>query len=129
MRYLIGRSAIATALANPSLAATRLAVARRQAVALGGESVPWASAIGALLSACTAAAAGELIPALRGYADAEERLIRCALRLHGQVARLVRGGLQAGDQGAELRASAMDWMRDQAIVHPVRFSQVFAPRR
>jgi hypothetical protein len=47
--------------------------------------------------------------------------------LHGACARLRRGQLLGGEEGAELERAAIAWMNNQGIRAPERMASMIAP--
>ncbi|HVK78415.1 MAG TPA: protein kinase [Kofleriaceae bacterium] len=124
-----GRAALAAALAGPAgKRAERLAVVRRAIALLAKERMVPARGYRAQLAAGVAQAEGRVDDGVRAYRQAAEIYRDGDMRLHACVARLAVGELVGGDEGARLRDDAVEWLRDQAVADPLRFSRTIAPR-
>jgi hypothetical protein len=124
--YLRGRCALATCAALPATDPRRAALfaeAERERNTLLAESVPWATAIAALLDAATAN--------LHGKADAASLLARAAdqldkadMRLLAMSARLVS---DAWATRADDPSGARAWMEAQGVQDPDRLARLYVP--
>ncbi|WP_164009292.1 serine/threonine-protein kinase PknK [Pyxidicoccus trucidator] len=101
--------------------------ARRQARAIGHETLAMAEPLSALVLAGVARLEGEedtartlLVQALAGFSAAD-------MALHREVARYALGALQGGPQGRLSQQRAEAWLREQGVVDPRALAATLAP--
>jgi len=125
--WLRGRVALAAAaVGSPSEARAALAVAAACERRLRRERAPVADAWGAMLAAGVAMLRGDVPEAVVRLLSAERAARETDLLLVAATARLRRGELLGGDEGAALVASAEEIMRGEGIVRPDRIADVIA---
>jgi hypothetical protein len=105
----------------------RLVDARRCAVRLRREDIPWSQAFAALLEAGIASRDGRPAQAEAGLRTALVALEQLEMGLVAAAARRSLGLLLGGDAGALLRAEAEKWMRAEGVVDPARMAAMLAP--
>ena len=104
-----------------------IAAARKDSQRIVAERVPWTTAIGELIEAGAAAAAGELDVAVGRLERATTAFTGAEMTLMATLARWRHGALLGGDTGGELRRDAEAWLRGQGIVAPARWASMLAP--
>jgi hypothetical protein len=126
MLHLRTRAALAAAqtAADPK---PYLRTAEGDARSLQRERMPWSEALVPLVRGGVAAAQGDRAGAIRLLQEAERCLEKVDMHLLAQIARRRRGQLQGGPEGHELMAQADEWMKEQKIQNPARFTALFAP--
>jgi hypothetical protein len=119
-----GRVALAVARRDPS----QLALATRMAQKLLALGPLYARAYGHLLAGLVARQRGELDKALAHLGLADDGFVAVRMPLHAAAARLRRGELLGGDEGAALGASAVQAARDVgAVPDPALFNAIAPP--
>ncbi len=121
------RGSVAAACGGRSGDAGELARGERAARKLWREKVPYARTMATSLRAALAHSRGDDDRAVALLSATEELAPGANLPLHGTCARLLRGGLVGGDEGAALVASAEDEMRAVGVDDPQRFVRVYMP--
>ena len=128
--HLRARAALAAMRSLPAGASERKALARladKDAGAMAGEGVPYASAFATLIRAALAADRGDGAQALALCDAAASGFDAADMALYAAVARRRRGALVGGDEGAAARGAADAFMMAQKIVAPSRMADVLAP--
>ncbi|MDP2315597.1 MAG: protein kinase [Pseudomonadota bacterium] len=124
--YLRGRCALAVVAVLPASDPRRaelLGIGEGEIRALHHESVPWASALAAILEASVARVGGRAdAAALLGRAA--DRLDAVDMRLHAMSARLV-----AGEWAGQPDPAPRAWMREQGVRNPERLARMYVPGR
>ena len=121
MEYLRGICAISAA-RTASDPRSLLKSARREAVRLDRERVPWASAMAELIRAGVHASAGDPQAAARRFAQAAARLDAVDMPHYADAARRRRGEAIGGDEGRDLIATADAAMIARGLRDPVRMT-------
>jgi serine/threonine protein kinase len=101
--------------------------ARRAARRLQREAVPWVRPLGILIAAQLHAIAGKTDAAVTALAEAAERFDAAGMAMHAAIARIRRGQLVGGDEGAQLRAAGTAWMARERIAEPERWLAMLSP--
>jgi hypothetical protein len=129
--YLAARAALMVALGvrDPGDRQALLAEAIGSAKRMERDGAAWASALGRLMRAMVAAAAGDRMAAAAGLEAAEHELGECGMAMFEQVARLRRGEVEGGPAGAARAQAATDWLRENGVVDPHAIAQMLAPCR
>ena len=125
-----GRAALAAAEALPADAGARrhlLRDARRSARRIVRERMAWGEPLAALVRAGARKLAGDDAGAVAELDAAIAGFDATGMALDGELARLRRGELVGGDEGAALRARAIAWMVGQGIKRPDRIAAMLAP--
>ncbi|QSQ23442.1 protein kinase [Pyxidicoccus parkwayensis] len=101
--------------------------AKDQARRIGGEALPMAGPVAALVRAGVARLEGDveaaralLVEAVAGFGHAD-------MALHREAARYALGVLMGGPEGALYRQQAESWMREQGVVAPRALAATLAP--
>jgi tetratricopeptide (TPR) repeat protein len=121
-----GRCAVAIAAVstNPK---PLLQVARKSALRLVRQRLPWTSGLSALIRAGVASVRGDTGGAARLLSEAIGHFDSSDMGLFAASARRQLGQLRGGDEGRELMAQADSWMRTEAVVNPARMADCLAP--
>ncbi len=124
--FLRARCALASAstVADP---AARVAEAAQLARKLEAERMRWTQPLAALVRAGVAHARGERDAVIARLREAVTKAEAVDMLMHAASARLRLGSLLGGDEGAELKREALDWMTAQKVRVPERFVAMLAP--
>ncbi len=127
--YARGRCAIASIDSQPRLRQARIAEARRMALALERERMPWTAPLAGIVRAVAENAAGDreaAIAALRAVIESAEA---SDMSMHAAVARHRLGTLLGGDKGDALARSALQSIAAHGIGDPIRWAAIYLPGR
>ncbi len=126
-RHLHARAAIARARQAPARSRSLLRMAAADARALLGEGNTGAAGLAHLISAGLASQRGDPSVALQALALAERDLEAGGMRPLSMTARLARGHLTPGANGALLVRDGESWAARQEVRRPDRMIAVFIP--
>lgn len=127
VRHLRSRAAIAHAKADPRRAKSLLAIAEGDAAKIAKDKVALAAPFASLLRAGIAGARDKNDLAVKELRTACEGLERSNMAMYLHAAKDRLGSLVGGSEGAKLRSTAADWMKDQGIVNPARMIGMLVP--
>ena len=127
--HMRGCCAVASAEAEPALAPERLREARRIARTLEREGASWVRALGSLVRAAAANAAGERAEAIDALRVALRRTEAATMWTLARAARYQLGQLLGGDEGAVLVAEAEHAMKAEGVRAPARMAGFLLPGR
>jgi hypothetical protein len=122
--HVRARTAVALGAASAAGRERLLRDAARDADALAGEKMAYATPLAALVRAGIAAVRGDRGAAVAHLGAAVTGFDAADMQLYASVARLRRGVL-LGDEAAVSGAHA--WMKDEEILAPARFAEMLAP--
>jgi hypothetical protein len=125
--HLRARAALMEAAAGSRPDPGLLASARRDARRIRRTGMAWASPLAHLVEAGIAAASGQPEGALAALGLAESELVAEDMNLYAAVARLRRGELLGGDEGARQAAAALEELRVRGVADPERVALMCAP--
>jgi serine/threonine protein kinase len=126
MLDLRGRAALA--MAERTLdPAVYLKQAKEDARSLEREGQTWALAHAHYLKAGIAANEEDTVRATRELTLAIEKYDQAQMSLRSQILRFRLGEVQSDDETRALREKAEQWIKDQGIVSPARWSGMYAP--
>ena len=125
--HLLGRLALALAIADPDKRAAHLRAARKHSRAIGKEPLLLASQLSSLLEASILHAEGRADAAAELLGLCVDRFDASGTKLYAAAARRRLGQLQGGDPGGQLVARADDWLRGQNVREPARLVATLAP--
>jgi len=124
---LRGRCAVAAIQVAPGTRAARLAEARRMVRQLRRERMPYATALGSLLAAVTANAAGDRVAAAAGLREAIGLLEAVDMALFAAAGRCKLGLLVEGEEGRQLVREGEEAMKAEGVRDCGRFATVYLP--
>lgn len=105
---------------------SRLRSAERDARRLSGEEGAWGQPFGVLMKACVQASRKpDSGPQL--FAEAVKQLEAADLGAFAAAARYRLGERTSGEEGQRLRNGAIEWLKNQRVVNPLRIIKSFAP--
>jgi hypothetical protein len=126
--FVRGRAAVASVDAKDSAKrSTRLAEARRLALALEKEKMVWTAPLASLVAAAAKNAEGQRAEALALLEKAATEADAARMSLYAAAARYQRGSALGGVEGTELQRAAEEVMRAQEIKAPARFATMYVP--
>lgn len=125
--HLQARAALASALADPSVAGERYRIAETMARRIAKERMPWADQLANMIRAAIAHSKGQTAEARRLLTDAAERFDLADMHLYAAAARRRLGEITGNERGAELVNEANDWMKEQKIHNAERVTRTLAP--
>jgi hypothetical protein len=127
--YANGRCAVASIEARPLLRDGRLAEARRCALRLRRERMPWVDTLACAVEAAAENAAGErdaCVAALHALARTAERT---NMSMYAAAARYRLAELQSGDDGARDLATSTRELEEKGVRSPAAMVAVYLPGR